>query len=86
MAKKYGAKLHGAKGVPDNQINLAIKNGISKINIDTDLRLAFTAGVRQHLKTLPEHFDPRDYLGNAITNISDVVEKKIKLFGSAKRA
>lgn len=86
IANKYGAKLDNANGVPNSQIKLAIKNGISKINIDTDLRLAFTAGVRQHLATKPQDFDPRDYLGYAINNISDVVDSKIKLFGSAKKA
>ena len=55
-AAKYGAELPGAKGVPDDAIQEAVKRGISKINIDTDLRLAFTAGVRQVLTDAPEVF------------------------------
>jgi fructose-bisphosphate aldolase, class II len=82
-AEKYGAKLEGVYGVPNSQIKLAIKNGINKINTDTDLRLAFDAGVRKVIKTKPKEFDPRHILAPARDNIQKVVEQRIKFFGSA---
>jgi len=83
MAEKYGAQLSGVKGVPDSQIRLAVRNGINKINTDTDLRIAFDAGVRQFIKTQPQDFDPRHILGEARSLIQRVVEQRIKLFESA---
>ncbi len=85
-AEHYGAKLGKPGGVPDEQIKLAIKNGINKINTDTDIRLAFDAGVREVIATAPEEFDPRHILGRARELMQDVVEHRIKLFGSAGRA
>ncbi|MEM1784816.1 MAG: class II fructose-bisphosphate aldolase, partial [Candidatus Bathyarchaeia archaeon] len=81
-ATKYGAKLEGAKGIPEEHIRLAISMGITKINIDTDLRLAFTAAIREVLMTSPEEFDPRKILGPAVKAMKDVVKEKIRLFGS----
>jgi fructose-bisphosphate aldolase class II len=85
-AAKFGAKLPGAKGVPEKAIGEAVKRGISKINIDTDLRLAFTGGVRELLTESPEVFDPRKIVGRAREAIKDVVMRKMKLFGSEGRA
>ncbi len=85
LAEKYGAKLGGAKGVPDDQIVEAIKAGISKINIDTDLRLSFLAGVRKFLTEHPEVFDPRKYLGEGKEIVKETVKRKIRLFGSNNR-
>ncbi|MFA6461221.1 MAG: class II fructose-1,6-bisphosphate aldolase [Candidatus Woesearchaeota archaeon] len=82
LAKKYGAKLDGVKGVPETQVALAIRNGICKINTDTDLRIAFDAGVRKSVKEHPEDFDPRHILSPARDLIRQVVEQRIKLFGS----
>ncbi len=86
LAEKYGAKLTGVKGVPDSQIKLAVKNGINKINTDTDLRIAFDAGVRQFIRTQPTDFDPRHILGSARDLIRQVVEQRIKVFGSRDKA
>ncbi|MFH0701632.1 MAG: class II fructose-1,6-bisphosphate aldolase [Candidatus Woesearchaeota archaeon] len=86
LAEKYGAKLSGVQGVPEAQVKLAIKNGINKINTDTDLRIAFDAGVRQAVKEHPEDFDPRHILAPARELIQKVVEQRIKLFGSAGKA
>ncbi len=86
MAEKYGAKLKGVQGVPDGQIKQAIRNGICKINTDTDLRLAFDAGVRKVVKLRPEDFDPRHILGPAREMVQRVVEQRIKLFGSGGKA
>lgn len=85
-ATKYGAELRGAKGIPDEGIRQAISLGITKINIDTDLRLAFTAAVREVLSTLPENFDPRKILGPAREAIKEVARSKMRLFGSSGKA
>jgi fructose-bisphosphate aldolase, class II len=85
QAQKYGAKLSGVYGVPTSQIRLAIKNGINKINTDTDLRLAFDAAVRKVLSKKPKDFDPRHILGPARDEIQKIAEQRIKLFGSARQ-
>ena len=85
-ATKYGAELSGAKGIPDEHIKTAISLGIAKINIDTDLRLAFTGSVREVLVNSPKVFDPRKILGPAKKNIKRVVQEKMRLFGSSGKA
>ncbi|MBI2582605.1 class II fructose-1,6-bisphosphate aldolase [Candidatus Woesearchaeota archaeon] len=84
-AEKYGADLSGVKGVPDSQIKVAIKNGITKINTDTDIRIAFDAAVRKALHHQPKDFDPRHILAPARDLIQEVAEQRIRLFGSAGR-
>ena len=86
LAERYGAKLEGARGVPPESIRRAIEAGISKVNIDTDLRLAFTGRIRQLLAESPEIFDPRKLLAAAREGIKDVVVTKMMLFGSAGKA
>jgi fructose-bisphosphate aldolase class II len=85
-ATKYGAELSGAKGIPEEHIKRAISMGISKINIDTDLRLAFTATVREVLANSPKEFDPRKILGPAKEAMKEVVKGKMRLFGSSGKA
>jgi fructose-bisphosphate aldolase class II len=85
-ATRYGAQLTGAKGVPDMSIQQAIELGIAKINIDTDLRLAFTATIREVLTTMPTEFDPRKILGPAREAMKKVVKDKIRLFASSGKA
>ena len=85
-AQKYGAKLGKPEGVPDSQISLAVRNGINKINTDTDLRLAFDAAVREVIATKPAVFDPRKIIGPARDFIQKIVEHRIRLFGSRGRA
>jgi fructose-bisphosphate aldolase class II len=85
-ARKYGAELVGAKGIPDDSIRRAISLGISKINIDTDIRLALMTSVREVLATQPKEFDPRKILGPAREAIKEVVRAKMRLFGSAGKA
>ena len=86
MAEKYGAQLQGVEGVPDAQINAAIKAGICKINTDTDLRIAFDAAVRKVVMENPANFDPRHILEPAREMIMQVAMQRIKLFGSAGKA
>ncbi|MEM3580386.1 MAG: class II fructose-1,6-bisphosphate aldolase [Candidatus Bathyarchaeia archaeon] len=85
-ATKYGAELSGAKGIPEEHIRKAISLGITKINIDTDLRLAFTATVREVLANSPKEFDPRKILGPAKEAMKEVVKAKMRLFGSSGKA
>lgn len=85
-ATKYGAELAGAKGIPEDHIKKAISLGISKINIDTDIRLAFTAAVREVVANSPKEFDPRKILGPAKQAIKEVVKGKMRLFGSSAKA
>ncbi|MCW3976809.1 MAG: class II fructose-1,6-bisphosphate aldolase [Candidatus Bathyarchaeota archaeon] len=85
-ATKYGAELAGAKGMPDESIKQAIRLGVTKINIDTDLRLAFAATVREVLISTPTEFDPRKILGPAREAMKEVVRGKMRLFDSSGRA
>jgi fructose-bisphosphate aldolase class II len=85
-AERFGAKLAGAKGIPDEAIQKAVSLGISKINIDTDLRLSFVAGLREVLTTQPGEFDPRKILGPGREAIKQTVQAKMRLFGSSGKA
>jgi len=85
-ATKYGAELAGAKGIPEEHIKKAVSLGVSKINIDTDLRLAFTGAVREVLATSPKQYDPRKILGPAKEAMKTVVKGKMRLFGSSGKA
>ncbi|HKZ88365.1 MAG TPA: class II fructose-1,6-bisphosphate aldolase [Candidatus Bathyarchaeia archaeon] len=85
-ATKYGAELGGAKGIPEDQYKKAIALGIAKINIDTDMRLAFTATVREVLTNSPKEFDPRKILGPAKEAMKQIAKSKMQLFGSSGKA
>lgn len=78
--------LHGSSGVPDEAIAKAIQLGVRKVNIDTNLREAFVAGVREVLENDPKQIDPRKILGPAKAKMSEVIREKIRLFGSAGKA
>ena len=83
----YGGDIPGAKGVPDEILHEASLSGVSKINVDTDLRLAFTGEIRKSLAENPSAFDPRKYLTPAREKITEVLEHKIKdVFGSSNKA
>jgi len=92
LLKKIRAKtnvplvLHGASGVSDEDIKAAVQNGITKINIDTDIRHTFAKAIRELDKKHRELDDPRDMMNQVITEIQKVVEEKIKLFGSEGKA
>ena len=75
---KYGGKLDGAQGVPEDMLLQAGKFGVCKINIDTDLRLAMTASIRKHFVENPGDFDPRQYLKPAHQAIQDMVAHKMR--------
>lgn len=87
MCNKYGGNIPGAKGVPDEILHQASMLGVSKINVDTDLRLAMTAQIRKVFAEDPSAFDPRKYLISAREEIQKTVEHKIKnVFGSSNKA
>jgi fructose-bisphosphate aldolase class II len=69
--------MPGAKGVPEEMLRKAARSAVCKINIDSDLRLAMTATVREYFALHPDHFDPRQYLGPARQAIKDLVKNKI---------
>lgn len=78
--------LHGASGVPEAAIRQAIELGVAKINIDTNIRQAFTRGVHRIVKEKPQEYDPRKILGVAKEEMKEIIREKIRLFGSAHRA
>lgn len=75
---EYGGQIPGAQGVPEDMLLRAGKLGVCKINIDTDLRLAMTASIREHFANHPGDFDPRQYLKPAREAIKQMVKHKIK--------
>ena len=77
MINQYGGKMPGAQGVPEDMLRKAASMAVCKINIDSDLRLAFTGLVRKHFAEHPDHFDPRQYLTDARAGIRDMVRHKI---------
>ncbi len=87
ICNSFGADIPGARGVPESMIEKAAKQyKICKVNIDTDLRLAFTGQIRKFLVENPSVFDPRKYLGPARNAIKEVIIRKIKILGSDGKA
>lgn len=78
--ERYGLDVKGARGVPEQDLVRAIKLGVNKVNVDTDLRLAFAAELRHVFNEQPQDFDPRHYLGRARQAVRELVEQKIELF------
>mgnify|MGYP005841643945 CR=1 FL=1 len=76
---ELGIGLEGARGVPDEQIKEAIKRGVMKVNVDTDLRLAFLAGLLRHIRENPKEFDPRKFLGAGRQRVVEIARHRIKL-------
>ena len=77
IINEYGGSMPGAKGVPEDMLRKAASLAVCKINIDSDLRMAFTAAVRKHFAQNPSHFDPRQYLAPARDMIKQVVKHKL---------
>jgi len=78
LCNEYGGDIPGAQGVPEDMLTEAAKHGVCKINVDTDLRLAMTAKIRQVFAENPAEFDPRKYLGPGREAIKDMVAHKIR--------
>lgn len=83
ICTRYGCEIAKAKGVADAHIKKAVSLGVRKVNIDSDLRIAFDAGVRKFLHENPEVFDPRKILGPAKELMTKVVRQKMRMLGCA---
>ncbi len=82
-----GGALENAIGVPEDQLRQAARSAVCKINIDSDLRLAMTATIREYMNQHPDHFDPRQYLKPARAAIKEIVSHKISnVLGCAGKA
>ena len=86
FCNRYGGKIMGSRGVPEEMISRAAKMNVCKVNIDTDIRLAITGTIRKCFAEDPGNFDPRHYLGPARDAIRDVVRRKIKALGCNGKA
>ncbi|ANQ54187.1 tagatose-bisphosphate aldolase [Thermosipho sp. 1063] len=86
LAEKYGANLGGAKGVPQEDIKECVKLGINKVNTDTDLRIAFLAGLRKHLLENEKEFDPRKYFKQGMEFVKEVVMERLEFLNAAGKA
>jgi len=86
LINKYGGDMPNAMGVPEEAVSKAAKMGMCKVNIDTDLRLALTAKIRQVFAEKPGEFDPRKYLGPGREAIKDMVKHKLHVLGCAGKA
>ena len=86
LCNNYGGDIPGAKGVPNEMLVKASKSGVSKVNVDTDLRLAMTGAIRKVFSEDPSTFDPRKYLTPARDLIKETVKNKIvNIFGSSNK-
>ena len=84
---EFGGKMPDAIGIPEEMLRKAATMAVCKINIDSDLRMACTAAIRQHMFEHPDHFDPRQYLGDARANVQKIVEHKlVEVLGCAGKA
>jgi len=83
IINRYGGRIKQTYGVPIEEIQKGIQNGVRKINVDTDNRLAITGAIRKVFAENPEKFDPRDYLGPAREAMKKVVAERMVQFGQA---
>ncbi len=87
IVNEFGGSMPNAIGIPESELKKAAKLAVCKINIDSDLRVAFTAAIRKHFVENPSHFDPRQYLGDARANMKAIVKHKIcDVLGCAGKA
>ncbi len=78
--------LHGSSGVPDDDIREAVRLGVCKVNIDTNIREVFTVTVRKFMEANPGEIDPRKIMGPARDAAAEMIREKIRLFGSSRKA
>ena len=86
VINEFGGEIPETYGVPVEQIVEGIKNGVRKVNIDTDLRLASTGAIRRFLAENPSEFDPRKYLAQSVKAMQDIVVDRYEAFGTAGNA
>ena len=78
--------LHGTSGVPDDQVIKAVSMGMCKVNYATDLRIAFTNGIKAYMNEKPEGFDPKKYGTYGIEEVRKYVADRMRVIGSCNRA
>ena len=78
--------LHGASGVPDSSVQESIRRGISKVNFATELRIAYSDGIKEYLAKDPEVFDPKKYCAAGSAKVTELVKAKIRVCGSENKA
>ncbi|GJL72087.1 MAG: fructose-bisphosphate aldolase [Nitrosomonas sp.] len=86
IIREYGGEMKETYGVPVEEIQEGIKNGVRKINIDTDIRLAMTGAIRRHLANNKSEFDPRKFLKDATAAAKDICKARFEAFGCAGQA
>ena len=87
IINQFGGKMPDAIGIPEEMLRKAASMAVCKINIDSDLRVACTAAIRKHFAEHPDHFDPRQYLGDARAAVKEIVKHKIiEVLGSNDKA
>jgi len=86
IIREHGGKMKETYGVPVEEIQEAIKHGVRKINIDTDIRLAMTGAIRKYLAENPDKFDPRDYLKPAREAAKKICRERYLQFGCEGQA
>ena len=86
VINEFGGSIGETYGVPVEQLVEAIKHGVRKINIDTDLRLASTGAIRQFLAEHPAEFDPRKYFAKTVDTMKDICIARYEAFGTAGNA
>jgi fructose-bisphosphate aldolase class II len=87
IINENGGAMKDAVGIPEDQLRDAAKSAVWKINIDSDLRLGMTAGIRRHFAEHPDHFDPRQYVGDGRAMVKEIVAHKITtVLGSDNKA
>ena len=86
IINSYGGDMGQTYGVPVSEIQEGIKNGVAKVNIDTDLRMASTGSVRKHLAENASNFDPRKFLKESTAAMKDICKARFESFGSAGNA
>lgn len=78
--------MHGTSGVPDDQVRACVANGICKVNYATDLRIAFTKGIKEYMVKDPDAFDPKKYAATGMEEVKQYVMQKMEVVGSAGKA
>jgi len=86
VINEYGGNMPQTYGVPVEEVVEGIKNGVRKVNIDTDLRMASTGSIRKHLNDAPDNFDPRKYLAEATKGMTEICKARYEAFGAAGNA
>ena len=86
VINEYGGEMPQTYGVPVEEVVEGIKNGVRKVNIDTDLRMASTGSIRKHLHDAPSNFDPRKYLAEATKGMTEICKARYEAFGAAGNA